>query len=273
MNASSSTKAGEWLAGATRKLDSTGISTARLDCLVLLEDETGKDRGWLLAHPEFILQRSEIKNLSTKVAQRALHVPLAYIRGKAEFYGREFAVSEHTLVPRPETETMIELLIGLNTRPDTHILDVGTGSGCIAVTAALELPGSIVFACDIDAECLRIARQNTKRLKAKISFFESNLLERAEPADILLCNLPYVPDNFQINTAATHEPYHALFGGPDGLDLYRTLFQQIVSNAWKPRHILTESLPPQHEALKAIAKAAGYHLTKTDDFIQLFQRG
>jgi len=95
-----------WLALQTKKLERADIITARLDCLVVLEDVTGKDRGWLLAHPEYVLQGSDLKFLSTKVAQRAKHVPLAYIRGKAEFYVREFAVNAHTLVPRPATETI-----------------------------------------------------------------------------------------------------------------------------------------------------------------------
>ena len=261
----------DWLKQAQTSLESAGIATARLDCLVLLEDELGKDRAWLLSHPEHELQGSEIENLNTKIVQRAQHIPLAYIRGHAEFYGREFAVNAHTLVPRPETETIIELLKTLDLPAGAHVLDIGTGSGCIAITAALELPNAQVSACDIDRNCLKVGTQNAERPGARVAFFENNLLQRAEPQDILLANLPYVPDNFQINTAATHEPRHALFGGPDGLDLYRTLFVQITASTWKPQYILAESLPPQHETLAEIAKATGFHLQKTEDFIQLFE--
>lgn len=263
-------KISSWLHQAQTKLKTAGIATARLDCLVLLEDVTNKDRSWVLSHPEYELQGSEFETLSTNIVQRTLHVPLAYIRGHVEFYGRDFAVSEHTLVPRPETEAMIELAKSLRPAENSHILDIGTGSGCIAITTALELPDCTVSACDIDAECLRIARHNAERLSAPVEFYESNLLEHAEPADILLCNLPYVPDGFHINTAASHEPHHALFGGPDGLDLYRELFKQVIVYTSKPKHILAESLPSQHETLTVIAKTSGYELTKTDDFIQLF---
>lgn len=261
-----------WIAAATARLTRAGISTARLDCLVLLEDETGKDRGWLLAHPEHELQGSEIKKLNTKIAQRAQHVPLAYLRDKAEFYGREFAVNAHTLVPRPETETIIELLKQLDVAG--MVADIGTGSGAIAITVKLELPKLRVVATDIDEKCLQTARGNAKRLGADITFVHGSLLEplAAQHVTTLLCNLPYVPDNFQINRAATHEPRHALFGGPDGLDLYRTLFEQIDSLATKPAFVLAESLPPQHETLTRIAVAAGYALRRTDDFIQLFER-
>src|SRR5579875_2334673 len=99
-----------WLANATAQLNAANVPTARLDCLVLLENATGKDRAWLLSHPELELQGSVLKKLNTKIVQRAQHVPLAYIRGKAEFYGHELAVNAHTLVPRPETETMIDML-------------------------------------------------------------------------------------------------------------------------------------------------------------------
>ena len=259
-----------WLLEGQKELQSAGITTARLDCLVLLSDELERDKSWLLSHPEHDLQGSEIENLNTKIVQRAKHIPLAYLRGHAEFYGREFAVNAHTLVPRPETETIIELVKTLHLPGETRILDVGTGSGCIAITAALELPESRVSACDIDAGCLQTAAANAQKLSATVEFVQSNLLERVKSCDVILANLPYVPDNFQINTAATHEPRHALFGGADGLDLYRQMFDQIKQNTWKPQYILTESLPPQHEVLTDIAKTGAYHLQRTDDFIQLY---
>jgi len=264
-------KISEWLTGSQIALKRAGISTARLDCLVLLEDETGKSRAWLLAYPEHSLQSQELENLNSKITQRVMHVPLAYIRGKAEFYGREFTVTAHTLVPRPETETIIDLLKQLDPPAETRLLDVGTGSGCIAITAALELRNVQVSACDIDKSCLAIATTNATKLGAHVTFLESNLLEHTQQCDILLANLPYVPDNFQINTAATHEPPHALFGGEDGLDLYRKLFKQLEASDPYPSHILVESLPMQHEVLAGIAKAAGFALRKTDDFIQLFE--
>ena len=262
----------EWLKQSEGALKDADISTAHLDCLVLLEDEFGEDRAWLLSHSDEALQGSILEKLNTKIVQRAKHIPLAYLRGHAEFYGRDFAVNAHTLVPRPETESIIELVKTLDLPADTRVLDIGTGSGCIAITTALELPNAHVSACDIDKNCLETARQNATKLGARVSFFESNLLAQADAQDVLLANLPYVPDNFQINTAATHEPRHALFGGPDGLDLYREMFQQITASAHKPQYILAESLPPQHEVLTGIAKTAGFALTKTDGFIQLFER-
>src|SRR5260221_14788444 len=103
----------DWLAKATHKLELAGIGTARLDALVLLEDVTGRDRAWLLAHPEAKISANEAAKLEKLLNQRAKHLPLAYVRGKTEFYGREFVITPAVLEPRPESETMIDLLLQL----------------------------------------------------------------------------------------------------------------------------------------------------------------
>lgn len=264
----------EWLRLAEKLLSAAGVSTARLDALVLLEDATGKDRAWLLSHPEHELQRSELELLSKKCVQRCAHIPLAYIRGKTEFYGRDFVVNEHVLEPRPESEVIIDMLKSLSLPGETTIGDIGTGSGALAVTAALELPTAHLYAVDIDHKCLRVAKHNAEKHHAIVRFAHSNLLEALKDTnlDVLLCNLPYVPDDFHINTAATHEPKLAIFGGNDGLDHYRTLFAQADSRAQKPQYIIAESLPPQHRHLLDIAARHNYKLEKTDDFIQLYIR-
>lgn len=259
-----------WLQNAEKKLATHNVSTARLDCLVLLEDLLGKDRAHLLAHPELELTTEQEKVLNEQVARRAKHEPLAYIRGKTEFYGREFIVNAHTLEPRPETETMIDLLKQLKLEAPA-ICDVGTGSGAIAITAALELRHATVQACDISDECLHTAAQNNQSHQSNVTIFKSNLLESAQTSyDVLLCNLPYVPDSHTINKAAMFEPRLAIFGGTDGLNLYRELFTQISKLDSKPDYILTESLPFQHEELAMIAKLQGYNLQQTSDFIQIF---
>jgi release factor glutamine methyltransferase len=261
----------EWLDRSQHILSASDIATAHLDCLVLIEDTTGKERAWLLAHPEYVLHKTEVESLNAKIKQRIGHVPLAYIRGKSEFYGREYLITPHTLVPRPETETMIDLLKSMRLARGSRALDVGTGSGCIAISAALESQNITVSGCDIDMACIKVAAKNAKELGARVTFFVSDLLGQAGDYEVLLANLPYVPDSFQINTAATHEPQHALFGGSDGLDIYQRLFAQIKSKRIKPHCIFTESLPLQHGAMADIAESNGYALQQTDDFIQLFE--
>ena len=230
---------GKFLTDATSLLLEAGVSTARLDCIVLLEDELQKDRAWILAHPDHDIPMSSLERLSEQLSRRTAHVPLAYIRGKAEFYGREFEVTSHTLVPRPETETMIECLKSLGLPEQTRLVDVGTGSGCIAISAALELPGLAVLACDIDLECLAVAERNARKLGATVTFIQSNLIEQVKGCSVIGANLPYVPDDYSINTAATHEPRHAIFGGTTGLDLYEQLFRQIAQMESGPRYVLT----------------------------------
>lgn len=252
-----------------------GIHTSRLDALVLLEDIAGKDRAWLLAHPEFELKPTALKRLLEKLRRRASHEPLAYIRGKSEFYGREFMVTPDTLQPRPETETMIELLKKLKPSNPAIVADIGTGSGAIAISVKLEWPETEVYATEINAAALKISKKNAKRLKAGIRLYRGDLLEPLLTVDsrfsVLLCNLPYVPDSHTINEAAMQEPRVAIFGGPDGLGLYRRLFDQVKLLSEEPAYILTESLPFQHEALADIAKSSGYTQSQKQDFIQVFK--
>lgn len=263
-----------WMRGAVSRLADASIATARLDALVLLEDCTGIDRGRLLAHPELELADEQVKILNKLTIRRMEHEPLAYIRGKTEFYGREFSINKHVLEPRPESETMIELLKSLGLPGGAVIADIGTGSGALAVTAQLELPGTRAIGVDIDPACLEVASENAARHKTDISFLQGDLLEpliaHHSPLSTLLCNLPYVPDGFHINPAAMNEPRIAIFGGPDGLDLYRQLFKQLSGLPAKPVYILSEAMPPQHQDLAELAASHGYRLRQTEDFIQLF---
>jgi release factor glutamine methyltransferase len=274
----------DWLKTAIEKLERAGVGTARLDTLVFLEDVTGKERVWLLAYPEFELSSTQTAKLEKLLKRRALHEPLAYVRGKTEFYGRDFVITPAVLEPRPESEAMIDIFKDLakggllrqkgpgNGLP-LRIADVGTGSGALGITAALEVPNTSVDLLDIDSKVLKVAKTNVDKFTLNISTIKSDLLEQsAKDYDILLCNLPYVPDDYHINPAAGHEPRLAIFGGPDGLDVYRRLFRQISALPKQPLYILTEALPPQHAALQAIAEQQGYQLAKTNYFIQLFTK-
>lgn len=267
-------KTKDFVSNATSQLHQAGISTARLDCLVLLEDVLNTNRTQVIAHPEREITEVEFIQLNDMVTKRAQHIPLAYIRGKTEFYGREFIIDNHVLEPRPESETMIELLLKLPSNSCITIIDVGTGSGALAITANLELPRSRVIAVDIDNACLAVTRANANKFNTAITIQRGDLLQNIptfEGDATLLCNLPYVPDNFQINTAATHEPRLAIFGGKDGLDLFRRLFDQLQGMP-NVKNVLCESLPPQHDALAAIAADAGFAIADEQDFIQLFSR-
>lgn len=268
--------AGQLLKTGASKLGRAGIGSARLDVLILLEDALRKDRAWVLAHPETKLNNTQARRLQRQLARRARHVPLAYIRGHSEFYGRSFKVNRFTLEPRPESETMIELLKKITGGREARgeglsIADVGTGNGAIGITAALEIPGSTVDLYDISAGALAVAKHNTHLHELHLHVRKMNLLSRPlRPYGAILANLPYVPDSWRINEAALAEPKIAIFGGPDGLDIYRKLFHQLARFTWKPKYILTEALPPQHENLAAIAADHGFNLKTAEDFIQVF---
>jgi release factor glutamine methyltransferase len=264
-----------WLRSVEETLQGADVSTARLDALVLLEDYLGKDRALILAHPELELTIEQIATLNEQISKRALHTPLAYIRGKTEFFGREFIINDFVLEPRPESETIIELVKKLPDITKCTIIDVGTGSGALAITTKLELPSTTVMAIDIDPNCLELTRKNAEALQADIAISLGNLLDPIATSPpqlyVLLCNLPYVPESFHINQAATHEPRLAIFGGRDGLELYRTLFSQIETLPIKPHYILAESMPPQHEELSETAESHSYTQLQDEDFIQVFE--
>jgi release factor glutamine methyltransferase len=179
------------------------------------------------------------------------------------------------LEPRPESETMIDLLKEIvPAGRSVRIADVGTGSGALGITAKLEVPNSEIDLLEIDQKALQVAKMNVDLFTISVSVIQSDLLASTSVSyDILMCNLPYVPDDFQINPAAMREPKIAIFGGPDGLDLYRKLFDQVTKSADQPLYLLTEAMPPQHEELAGIAALGGYILIRSEDFIQVFRSG
>ena len=268
--------AGAFLHHAAKVLEAAGISTGRLDVLVVLEDVLNKNRAQILANPDLLITPEQQKSLDSMIARRIRHEPLAYIRGKTEFYGYTFYVDKRVLEPRPESETMIDLLRATAFPYPPAIIDVGTGSGALAITAKLLLPESRVTGLDIDPSCLRVATKNAHALGAQVVFCKSDLLDGTGDTSlneaVLLCNLPYVPDSFRINPAAMREPRLAIFGGADGLDLYRRLFVQLGARYDKPHYIFTEALPPQHPELSTIAATAGFILKQSADFIQVFRK-
>ncbi len=264
----------KWLRESTKLLERAGIGTARLDALVLLEEATNIDRARLLAKPTRKLSDDQIAKLEKLLKKRSEHVPLAYLRGRTEFYGREFIITPAVLEPRPESEAMIDELKALPKLPvQPKIADVGAGSGALGITAKLELTDALVELLELDPEALEVAKMNVDKFTLDIKTTVSDLLlQSSQKFDVLLCNLPYVPDDYQINTAALHEPRAAIFGGPGGLDVYHKLFEQVKMLPLGPLYILCEALPPQHEALQSIATKAGYTALKINDFIIVFSR-
>ena len=174
-----------WLKNAAKTIN-------QLDAELILAHILGVERTFLHAHPDYGLKTDQEEQASQALRRRATGEPLAYITGAKDFYGRQFIVSRDVLIPRPETEALIEVARRL---ARASILDVGTGSGCIAITLAKELPGVRVTAVDISDKALGIARENALKHQAKVDFRHSDLLsglDNAEKYALIVANLPYV---------------------------------------------------------------------------------
>lgn len=263
----------DWLVDTMIRLNTAGVDAPRRDALVLLEDSIEKDRAWVVAHPEHVIdtESTAFHTLKENVERRLRREPLAYIRGRSWFYGRFFAVTPDVMVPRPESEAFIELLKELK---PSDVIDVGTGSGCLAITTKLELPRSKVTAIDISPETLKVAKQNALVHGADIDFIQSDLLTTLtatiQSETTIIANLPYVPDGLITSPEISTEPALALFSGKDGLDHYRKFWDQIKTLKTKPNYILTESLESQHDDIEKLAYIAGYKMQKTEQLTQLF---
>jgi release factor glutamine methyltransferase len=253
---------------ASRSLGEAGIASARLDSLVLLADALEKDKAWVLAHPECELTESKTTLLEAQLAERVRRTPLAYIRGKQEFYGRDFTVTSDVLIPRPDTEEMIEQIKALSPQPGSKLLDVGTGSGAVAITAVLELPTIAVEACDISPTALKIAQQNAERLHATVNLFESDLVQNASgPYDIIAANLPYVDESWERSPETNAEPALALFADDEGLALITALLAQTPDKLKPNGHIILEADPRQHKTIEKAARLHGYMQTAAEGFV------
>ena len=243
-----------------------GISNARLEVEWLLGHLLDMDRVDLYVQFERPMEPGELAQFKQLVQRRTAGEPLQYIIGTAPFYGRDFKVTPAVLIPRPESEVLIEQLTR-GSRPET-ILDIGTGSGCLAITAALELPGCQVTAVDISREALVVAEDNARTYGAdNIRFEQRDILESRPdgPFDAVLCNPPYVADD-ELNTLALevrdHEPRLALFDGSDGLRFYRRL-AELVPDLLSPEGRLITEFGGHHqeEKIKEIFGGAGREVT------------
>lgn len=204
----------------------TDAATARLDCEILLAHIIGKDRNYFYSHPESVISAAHIADFNSMLLKRARGYPVAYLLGQKEFWSLPFTVDSNTLVPRPETERLVEIALEL-IPPDTtlNVLDLGTGSGAIAVSVAAERTKCTVTATDICPYALARARENTGvNAITGIQFIESDWFENIGPTryDIILSNPPYVESDNPgfINGEIRYEPRLALDGGPRGLDAY-----------------------------------------------------
>jgi release factor glutamine methyltransferase len=203
-----------------------------MDVQMLLAEVLAAERAYLLAHPEQELTPEQERQFNLLLGRLVAGEPLPYILGRRAFYDREFAVSPAVLIPRPETELLLEQVLAFVKRhPRPIVVDVGTGSGVLAVTLAAHCPQAQVYATDISPDALAVTGHNAQANGADVTFFHGNLLEplieRGIKVDVIVANLPYIPSADLPNLAVSrYEPRLALDGGDDGLDYIRQLLEQ-----------------------------------------------
>jgi release factor glutamine methyltransferase len=230
------------LASAIDRLEAADVGSPRLNAEVLLRFVLGVDRAYLYAHPERDLIGKEEDRYDEALAQRATGMPAQYITGHQEFWGLDFVVSPTVLIPRPETEHLVETVVELAREVATpKLVDVGTGSGCVALALAHELPEADIYAVDISAEALEIARANASRLQldGRVHLLQSDVmrgLAGVQDFDFVVSNPPYVgfdeADKVQ-RSVREFEPRVAVFAGEQGLDVIVPLIEQ-AHTALKP---------------------------------------
>lgn len=232
----------EWLTAAEQRLSAAGVDSPRLDAQLIAAHTLGITRGWLLAEPD---TEVEPEILDPLLARREKREPLTYILGIREFYGRPFQVTRDVLIPRQETETLVDAFIALQTRESKiKVLDLGTGSGCIAVTLKLECPHVEMVAVDVSEEAIRVAHQNAEHLHAgDIRFVQSDAFSEldGETFGAIITNPPYVASEAPLMPEIRdHEPHVALFSGPTGVEFLQRLVNEAPGHLASGGFLLTE---------------------------------
>lgn len=223
---------------AVRLMDNVPRSEAVRDADLILGHVLGLGRAELIAYPDRHVVSEDAAKFRSFVAERLAGVPLQYVLGWADFYGLRFEVSPAVLIPRPETEVLVDQVLNEIARIDNpSVLDVGTGSGCIAVAVAHERPDARVFAVDVSHAAIRVAMRNAERNGVQVSFMTADLRDEAFEArestfDVVVSNPPYVhPNEMDLigRHIVEHEPHVALFTGDDSLEYYRLLLARTLS--------------------------------------------
>jgi len=249
----------EALLWGEQTLAQSALDNPRLDAEILLAHALGITRGQLHAHPQGQLSSVELASYRQLIERRARRESVAYIVGHKEFYGLDLFVDSRVLIPRPETELLVEKAIEIGQRQSV-VADIGTGSGAIAISLAVHLPLILVYATDVSPEALEVAARNCRRhgVEDRVHLLQGHLLEPLpEPVDLIVANLPYVSQAELAQLPpeiSRYEPREALDGGPDGLDHIRHLLAQAGGHLRPGGVVLLEIGATQGQAVVALAE-------------------
>ena len=251
----------EWLKIATKSLKTANIPSARLDAELILANTLRKNRTYLHAHLDEEIDPRRFDIANARLDLRLDRVPIAYILGYKEFYGRKFTVSPSVLVPRPESEDLISLFLELTASEITEkvLIDVGAGSGCLGITAKLERSNLSVILSDISKPALNIAEKNANALNADVHIQQQSLLNgQLKPVDYIFANLPYVDKNWDVSPELQYEPEIALFAEDEGLKLILQLISQVPRCLTSEGLLFIEADPQQHNRIIDEAMKNGF---------------
>ncbi len=253
----------EWIKRARSRLETVGIEPARIEAEVLAAHVLRVTRAWLYAHPD-----DEFPELAgeTLLVRRESGEPLAYILGYREFYGRSFSVDPAVLIPRHETEGLVEASLQLANDRIKSVLDLGTGSGILAITLKLERPNLDVTACDISPEAIGVASTNARFHHAEVKFVLSDRFSSflGESFDLIVSNPPYIAHgDFLPDEVSQHEPAQALWSGPTGLEFYESLAVEAKDHMNDEGLLALEVGHTQAEQVKDLFEAAGWSYLET----------
>lgn len=255
-----------WLNDNQKILLKAGIKSACLDTELILAKTLGKPRTYLLAHGDMTISTPQLQMANALIKRRKKEEPIAYLFSEKEFYGRNFYVNKSVLIPRPESEDIINSLFELKKMfaKNAKVIDVGTGSGILAITTKLEFPDMDVTASDVSDSVLQIAQKNASTFKANITFKQQFLLnDGTNLYDIIIANLPYVDKSWtDTSKSIEFEPPEALFAKNGGLDLIFGLIKQTDTSLRSGGLLLLESDPTQFTRIKKVAKVNNLSLLK-----------
>ena len=251
----------DWLKIATKSLKTANIPSARLDAELILANTLRKNRTYLHAHLDEEIDPRRFDIANARLDLRLDRVPIAYILGYKEFYGRRFTVSPSVLIPRPESEDLISLFLELTTSEiaEKVLIDVGAGSGCLGITAKLERSNLSVILSDISKPALSIAEKNANSLNADVHIQQQSLLNgQLRPVDYIFANLPYVDKNWDVSPELQYEPEIALFAEEEGLKLILQLISQAPRCLTPEGLLFIEADPQQHNRIIDEAAKNGF---------------
>lgn len=266
----------EVLQSGTKWLESRGVDSPRYSMQSLMVHVLGCNKTWLYLHYEDALTEPQLEQLRHLLRERGKGVPLQHLLGEAEFFRRSFRSDARALVPRPETEEMVETALQMVPRKEgMRVLDMGCGSGVIGITLALELASlhPDVVLTDISESALSLALENATALGARVRTYRSDLFSAWAPSpenavvppdgfDLVLANLPYVPEKEAVSVEVQHDPATALYGGEDGLDVVRRFVVDLLPHAHPNALVMLEVGHNQGAAVCEMMRAAGYVNTR-----------